>query len=123
MILICFVLFMRAGMHRSALKSLVFSLFWLGMFGIIVYCGNSDKQPWALKIVSSMSWVIAHPVISGVIAFVVLILAVIIPIVGFGRVWSAGKREFMLGFESGVGDETPADADSPASIRRKGKED
>lgn len=104
---VCFILFARAGMGRSALKSFVFMLSCLGIFGVVVYCGNNDRLPWAQTIVDSMSWIVEHPIISCVTIGVLLVLAVTIPIPGFGPAWlNKAKREFMRGVEAGMGDET-----------------
>ena len=101
---LCFILFKRAGMNRQAWKSLIFSLWCLGAFGVVVYCGNDDKLPWALNIVDSTSWVIDHPVITGISIVVMLTLAVTIPIPGLDPVRSNAKSEFMRGFEDGMKD-------------------
>ena len=104
---VCFILFARAGMVRSALKSFVFSLCCLGISGVIVYCGNSDGLSWARAIVDSMCWIVEHPIISCVTIGVLLVFAVTIPIPGFGPAWlNKAKREFMRGVEAGMGDET-----------------
>ena len=115
---VCFILFTRAGMVRSALKSFVFSLCCFGIFGVIVYCGNNDRLSWAQAIVDSMYWIIEHPIISCVIVGVFLVLAVTIPIPGFGPVWlNKAKREFMCGVEDGIGDEKPLKVDCSASLQ------
>lgn len=98
---LCFILFKRAGMNRQAWKSLIFSLWCLGSLGVVVYCGNDDKLPWALNIVDSTSWVLEHPVVVGVCIVVMLILAVTIPIHGLGPERSNVKREFIRGLEDG----------------------
>lgn len=117
---VCFIIFARAGMVRSALKSFVFMLGCLGMFGVVVYCGNNDGLPWARVIVDSMRWILEHPTISCVIVGVFLVLAVVIPIPGFGPVWlNNAKREFMRGVEDGMRDETPANADCSVPPQEK----
>ncbi len=100
--MLCFIVFKRAGTNQQAWKSLIFSIWCLGTFGVVVYCGNDDKLPWARNIVDSTSWVIEHPVITGVCVVVMLILAVTIPLPGLGPVRSNAKSEFMRGFEDGM---------------------
>ena len=109
---VCFILFARAGMVRFALKSFVFSLCCFGIFGVIVYCGNSDGLSWALTIVDSVRWIMEHPIISCAIVGAFLVLAVTIPIPGFGPAWlNKAKREFVRGVEDGIEDETPEKVD------------
>jgi hypothetical protein len=52
-----------------------------------------------------MRWILEHPIIACVIVVVFLVIAVSIPIPGFGPVWhSKAKREFMRGVEDGMKD-------------------
>ena len=102
---VCFIIFARAGMVRSALKSCIFMLSCLGIFGVVVYCGSKDGLPWAQAIVDLMRWIIEHPIFSCVIVGVFLVLAVTIPIPGFGPVWfNKARSEFMRGVEDGEKD-------------------
>ena len=118
---VCFIIFARAGMVRSALKAFVFMLSCLGIFGVLVYCGNNDGLPWAQTIVDSMSWIVERPIISCVTVGVFLVLAVTIPIPGFGPVWlNKAKHEFMRVVEDGMRDEgTSAKTDGSTSLQEK----
>lgn len=100
--IVFFILFKRAGMNRSAWKSLSFTFFCFGVFGVVVYCGYNDELQWAQTIVDSMSWIIKHPIITGISVVVFLILAVTVPIPGLGPVRSTIKSEFMRGMEEGM---------------------
>ena len=95
---VCFIIFARAGMVRYALKSFVFMLGCLGIFGVVVYCGNTDRLPWAQAIVDSMRCIVEHPIISCAIE---------------------AKREFLRGVEDGMNDETLANVDSSVSSQEK----
>ena len=99
--IVCFILFMRAGMNRAAWKAFAFAIWCAGAFGIVVYGGKSDGSPWARQIVESTSWVIEHPVFACIAVVVFLILAVTIPIPGLGHSRSTANSEFMRGFENG----------------------
>ena len=101
----CFIFFMRAGMNRFGWKMLVFSLECLGAFGVVVYCGNDDKLPWARRIVDSMSWAIDHPVIVGIGIIAFLTLAVTLPLPGLGHSRCIANSDFMRGFEEGKKDQ------------------
>ena len=117
---VCFIIFARAGMVRSALKAFVFMLSCLGIFGVLVYCGNNDGLPWAQTIVDSMSWIVERPIISCVTVGVFLVLAVTIPIPGFGPVWlNKAKHEFMRGVEDGMRDGASAKTDGSVSLQEK----
>lgn len=101
--IICFVLFMRTGLYRKASKSFVFSLGCLGVFGLVVYYGSNDKLLWAQQIIESIHWIIENPIVTCIIIFVILILAVTIPIPGWGPVWmNKVKSEFQRGMEEGM---------------------
>lgn len=115
-----FIIFARAGMVRYALKSFVFMLGCLGIFGVVVYCGNTDRLPWAQAIVDSMRCILEHPIISCAIVGAFLVLAVVIPIPGLGPVWlNKAKREFLRGVEDGMNDETLANVDGSVSSQEK----
>ena len=101
--IVCFVLLMRAGASRAAWKALVFALWCFIAFGAVVYCGNNEKLPWARQIMESTSWVIAHPLVTGIVVIVLLILAVTLPLPGLGRSLCFSKSEFRRGFEDGQG--------------------
>lgn len=118
--IVCFIIFARAGMVKSALKSFVFMLGSFAILGVVVHCGNNDGLPWAHAIVDSMRWILEHPIISCVTVGVLLAFAVAIPIPGFGPVWlNKAKREFMRGVEDGMRDQTLERADSSASLQEK----
>lgn len=100
----CFVLLMRAGSNRAAWKALVFSLWCFAVFGAVVYGGNNEKLPWARQILESASWTIDHPIITGIVVIIILILAVMLPLPILGRSRCFANSEFMRGFEEGQRD-------------------